>query len=268
MVTLFAPPARMTFQDESLVPPFRDNRNSTPSPELLEQLLELARASALEEMASGIAHELNQPLGAIATYSQAGERMLRRPVPMVEGAADVLKQISQEAMAAGEGLRRIRRLFDRGQRERSLHALQDIVAELEPVLDLLAERSGARLVVKLKPDLPLISVDSRQIQHVLFVLVLNAIEASRDSGDQPSILIESSSDGYSVETAVVDRGAGIPAAARSRIFHPFFTTKAGGTGLGLVSSRTIVDAHEGTIGFDDVPGGGTRFWFRLPAVSK
>lgn len=250
------------------MPPFRDHRHATPSPELLEQLLELARAVALEEMASGIAHELNQPLGAIATYSQAGERMLRRPVPMVEGAADVLKQISQEAMAAGEGLRRIRRLFDRGQRARSTLLLKDIVVELEPVLELLAERAGVRLVVELDPDLPQVSVDSRQIQHVLFMLVQNAVEASSGSGDQPLIRIEGSSDGYSVETAVIDRGAGIPAAARSQLFHPFFTTKAGGTGLGLVSSRTIVEAHEGTIGFDDVPGGGTRFWFRLPAVSK
>lgn len=250
------------------MPPFRNDRNPLPSPELLEQLLNVARASALEEMASGIAHELNQPLGAIATYSQAGERMLRRPVPMVEAAADVLKQISQEAMAAGDGLRRIRRLFDRGHGERSIKVLRDVVTELEPVLALLATRAGARLVVDVGASLPQVSIDSRQIQHVLFMLVQNAIDASRGLGGQPTIRIETGSDGYTVETAVTDCGSGIPSHARSQLFHPFFTTKAGGTGLGLVSSRTIIEAHEGTIGFDDVPGGGTRFWFRLPVTRK
>jgi len=237
-----------------------------PSPELLEQLLNVARASALEEMASGIAHELNQPLGAIATFSQAGERMLQRPVPMVSGAADVLRHISQEAMSAGEGLRRIRRLFDRGHGKRVVLALADIVRELEPVLELLADRAGVRLVVELGKDLPAVAVDPRQIQHVLFMLVQNAIEASRGQGKHPTVRLVTSTDGYTVEAAVLDCGTGVPESIRPQLFHPFFTTKPGGTGLGLVSSRTIIEAHEGTIGFDEPAGGGSRFWFRLPAA--
>jgi signal transduction histidine kinase len=214
--------------------------DSPPSAQLIEQLLNIARASALEEMASGIAHELNQPLGAIATFSQAGERMLARPEPLLAGAIEVLQQINVAAMGAGEGLRRIRRLFNQDQGERVLHSLSDVLAELEPVLELLAGRSGTRLVVTHAANVPPVSIDQRQIQHVLF---------------------------YTVQTAVIDNGSGIPAALRAEVFHPFFTTKTGGTGLGLASSRTVIESHQGTIGFDDAAGGGTRFWFRLPVAN-
>ncbi len=240
--------------------------DSHPSSRLIEQLLNIARASALEEMASGIAHELNQPLGAIATFSQAGERMLARPEPMVKSAVEVLQQINQAALGAGEGLRRIRRLFNRDHGERSLHVMSEVLDELEPVLELLAQRAGARLIVTRVADLPRVSVDQRQIQHVLFVLVQNALEAGGNGNSPPMVRIETSSDGYTVQTVVIDNGAGIPAALRSEIFHPFFTTKSGGTGLGLASSRTVVESHQGTIGFDDATGGGTRFWFRLPVA--
>lgn len=251
-----------------LAPSMPRTQGGPPSPELLEQLLTLACASALEEMASGIAHELNQPLGAIATFSQAGQRMLHRPEPMIDNTVEVLKQINHQAMSAGEGLRRIRRLFIRSHGERTRCNLSDVVGELTSVLELLAERAGARLIVALAPDLPQVSIDHRQIQHVLFVLVRNAIEAShRRNGDRPVVRIEASSNGYTVETAVIDQGTGIPPGIRAQLFHPFFTTKEGGTGLGLVSSRTIIEAHEGEIGFDDAPDGGSRFWFRLPATS-
>jgi signal transduction histidine kinase len=241
--------------------------DSHPSSRLIEQLLNIAQSSALEEMASGIAHELNQPLGAIATFAQAGERMLTRPEPMVMGAIEVLQQINQSAMAAGEGLRRIRRLFNRDHGERSLHVMSDVLAELEPVLELLAMRAGAGLCVVRSPGLPQVSIDHRQIQHVLFVLVQNALEASHAGSSTPMVRIETSSDGYTVQTAVIDNGGGIPAALRTEIFHPFFTTKSGGTGLGLASSRTVVEAHQGSIGFEDSDGGGTRFWFRLPVAN-
>jgi signal transduction histidine kinase len=96
-------------------------------------------------------------------------------------------------------------------------------------------------------------------------LVQNAIEAP---GSTPTVRLDVSGDRYSVMVGVVDHGNGIAAAAREQLFRPFFTTKNNGTGLGLASSRAIVEAHEGTIGFDDVNGGGTRFWFRLPADAQ
>lgn len=235
---------------------------------LIEQLMAIARASVLEEMASGIAHELNQPLGAIATFAQAGERMLNRPDPMVKNAVEVLQLISKEALGAGEGIRHIRRLFNRDSLQKTACRVDELVRELSGVLDLLALRAGGRLQIEIEPDLPLVLADKLRIQHVLFTLVQNAFEAtSRTRGAEVKIRV--SGDRYGAEVSVSDNGPGIPAEHHSQIFHPFFTTKAHGTGLGLASTRGIIEAHEGAIGFENLAGPdqnhGARFWFRLPS---
>jgi two-component system sensor kinase FixL len=234
---------------------------------LLEQLMLIARASALEEMASGFAHELNQPIGAIATFAQAAERMLTRAEPMTGAAVDVLKHISNEALNAGQGIRRIRKLFNDGTVDRSVCALPDILTELMPVLELLATRAGARLEVTIDESLPLVSIDRLRIQHVLYTLVQNSLDVRRPDGQPPRVRIKATGDRYSVTVAVIDNGIGLTSEARAQLFRPFFTTKEHGTGLGLASSRAIVEAHEGAIGCDDVEGGGARFWFRLPATT-
>lgn len=234
---------------------------------LIERLMTIARVSALEEMASGIAHELNQPLGAIATFSQAGERMLSRPQPMTSAALEVLQHINREAMNAGEGIRRIRRLFNQRGVNRPPCSMRDLVSELKPVLDLLASRFDSALVVHCDDVLPLVAVDRLRIQHVLLTLVQNAFEAPKLPDASKTVRIDVKSDRYAVETSVTDRGIGIEEQQRPQIFRPFFTTKGDGTGLGLASSRAIIESHEGTIGYEDAEGGGTRFWFRLPALS-
>ena len=233
---------------------------------LIEQLMTIARVSALEEMASGIAHELNQPLGAIATFSQAGERMLSKPQPMTSAALEVLQYINREAMNAGEGIRRIRRLFDHAGTKRPPCSMRDLVAELRPVLDLLSTRHNASLTIHCDDDLPLVAVDRLRIQHVLLTLVQNALEAPKLPGASNLIRVEVKSDRYTLEVSVTDHGTGIPEQQKPQIFRPFFTTKSEGTGLGLASSRAIVESHEGTIGFEDAAGSGTQFWFRLPAA--
>jgi len=233
---------------------------------ILEQLMEIARASTLAEMASGIAHELNQPLGAIATFAQAGERMLNRPEPMVNRALDVFRQINEAALGAGEGIQRIRRLFEPELPARTRCQLPDLIAELRPVLDVLALRAGSTVRVDVPDSVPDLLIDRLRIQHVLFALAQNAADASARVSDTPSIRIDVCADRYSVETGVTDSGAGVPSAVREQLFKPFFTTKHHGTGLGLASSRAIIESHEGTIGFDNLPAGGSRFWFRLPVA--
>ena len=233
---------------------------------ILNQLMEIARISALAEMASGIAHELNQPLGAIATFAQAGERMLSRPDPLVEGATDVFRQINQVALGAGAGIRRIRRLFDHEEGTRVRCHMRDIIGEMLPVLDMLAQGARSRLRFDDEGDLPPVLIDRLRIQHVLFALVQNAFDAGSAGPDTPAVTITTSGDRYAVETSVIDHGNGVPPEIRDNLFRPFFTTKAQGTGLGLASSRAIVDAHEGTIGFESTAAGGSRFWFRLPAA--
>jgi C4-dicarboxylate-specific signal transduction histidine kinase len=235
---------------------------------LLEQLLQIARVSALEEMASGIAHELNQPIGAITTFAQAAQRMLNRPEPMIQPTSEVLQHITQEALNAGQGIRRIRALFNGHAHGHVECQIGEVVGELMPIFELLARPRAARLAFSIQPDLPSVSIDRLRIQHVLFTLVQNAVEATTPPGTTPQIRIDVTGDRYGVQIAVTDRGTGIPEQARDQLFHPFFTTKPHGTGLGLASSRAIAESHQGSIGFENAPEGGARFWLRLPAATS
>ena len=230
----------------------------------------ISRAAALEEMASKIAHELNQPLGAIVTFAQVGERIVKRPDSTPASVGDVFRLISKEALAAAEGIRRMRRLFDRASLNKIPTSVSDLLSEIAPVLELLGAQSDVQLCMDVGDNLCVISIDRLRIQHVLFTLVQNAIEATRrvDGASKPdtnSVLVEASGDRYGVEISIVDSGPGISEEHRSQLFHPFFTTKPAGTGLGLTSARAIVEAHHGTIGFERTADQHTRFWFRLPA---
>ena len=239
------------------------NRIEGATPELIERLMRIARVSALEEMASGFAHELNQPLGAIATFASAGERMLEKDGAMIPKVGAVLRQIRDEAMHAGDGIRRIRRLFEPVD-ERTSCALQDLIDELRPVIEASVARAGVTLVIAYQSRLPRANVDRLRIQHVLLTFVQNALEATLPGRIGAEIRIDVTATRYEIEVAVADCGTGIAAEHRDQIFRPFFTTKPGGTGLGLASSRAMIEAHEGSIGFDDVDTGGARFYFRLP----
>ena len=127
---------------------------------------------------------------------------------------------------------------------------------------------AATLTSALQPNLPRVVIDRLRIQHVLFALVQNALEAKTRDAEPPRVRIEITGDRYGVQVAVEDRGEGIPDAAREHLFRPFFTTKEHGTGLGLASCRAIAEAHEGSMGFERMAGGGTRFWLRLPAAPQ
>lgn len=235
--------------------------------QLMEQLMQIARASALEEMVSGIAHELNQPIGAIATFAQAGQRMLDRPQPMIEQVREVLQHIADEALHAGQGIHRIRKLFDDREIPRNPCEIADVLNEIQPLLEVLATRCGMRLETSIAAGLPPVLIDRRRIQHVLFTLVQNALEAPRRDSDPALVSVSIEGDRYAVVTSVIDWGLGLSPLVRDNLFRPFFTTKRHGTGLGLASSRAIIEAHEGSIGCDSAEDGRTRFWFRLPAYS-
>ena len=233
---------------------------------ILNQLMEIARVSALAEMASGISHEINQPLGAIAAFSQAGERLLNRPDPLVDRATEVFRHISHEALNAGDGIRRIRRLFDQAEAARTRCDVSELIAEMRPVLDMLATTHQGSLQVDASAQPPLI-IDRLRIQHVLFALVQNAFEATNGCGRRPSVTISVVGDKYGVEIRIDDNGSGVPVDIQDQLFRPFFTTKPRGTGLGLASCRAIIEAHEGTLGFERLADAGSRFWIRLPHSS-
>ena len=236
---------------------------------LLERLMALSRASALEEMASGMAHELNQPLGAIVTFAQAGERILNQPQASIASACEVFQLISKEALNAAAGIRRLRSRFNREALEMTACSIAEVVRELAPVLQLLAAQADAQVALDLQPDLPKVSIDRLRVQHVLFTLAQNAFDASTQSDcPQRQVSIRVTGDRYGVEVSVSDSGPGIAEAHRAQIFNPFFTTKLHGTGLGLASARSIIEAHEGSIGFEVLGEYGTRFWFRVPACES
>jgi signal transduction histidine kinase len=146
--------------------------------------------------------------------------------------------------------------------------VSDVVEELQPVFDMMAKWSSVRFQVDVPPGLPEVSVDRLRVQHVLFSLFQNALDASVADSPEPAVTLSARADRYAVEVSVIDSGTGIPAEVTKQIFHPFFTTKPRGTGLGLASCRAIIEAHEGTIGFERAAEGGTRFWFRLPIMEK
>ena len=135
------------------------------------------------------------------------------------------------------------------------------------MLEALALRIKATFEVDVAPALPDVVIDRLRIQHVLFALIQNAFDASSQSSTPPRIKIDVRADRYAVETSITDSGSGVPAEIRDQLFRPFFTTKPQGTGLGLASARAIVEAHQGTIGFETMPDDGSRFWFRLPIAS-
>jgi C4-dicarboxylate-specific signal transduction histidine kinase len=241
---------------------------ASSSTAFLNRLLEIDRTSELAEMISGIAHELNQPLAAMATFSQAGARMLDRAEPLTGRSLDVFHDISQEALQAGARLQKLRRLFDAAPPQQTRCKMADLVAEVQPVLTSLAHGVCARLQIEVASDLPEVFVERLKIQRILLALVRNAADASSSLHADRIIRIDVLPERYFVETSITDGGAGVPAELKPQLFHPFFTTKPAGHGLGLSSSRSIVESHGGSMGFNNVPTGGVRFWFKLPVATR
>lgn len=227
----------------------------------MSRLVEIARVSALSELASGVAHEISQPLAAMAMLSEAGVRMLERA--QVARTIEVLREISREALTAGEGIRRVRRLFDLAPVSQERCRLPELVAELRPLLELLTDRIGGRFVIEAVAGLPEVCVDRARIRHVLFSVVQNACEAS-EGREAPEVRVSFESDRYWLKTRISDSGPDIPGDIAEQLFRPFFTTKSHGTGLGLASSRAAIEAHGGTMGFENAGEWGKHFWFRLP----
>lgn len=231
------------------------------------RMLEASRFATLGEMATGIAHELNQPLTAIANYAQACDRLLSRPQPNLDDLRTAMREIAAQAVRTSEILRRLRGLAQ-SQPMRREHA--DLNATIEAIREIiLADGRAYRAEVRfdLAAGLPAVSIDTAQIQHVILNLVRNGLEAAAAPGAavrELSVRTSLASDG-DVEITVVDNGPGLSPQALERMFDPFFSTKPEGTGLGLAISNTVVRAHGGSLTYSANDPGGARFSIRLPA---
>lgn len=236
------------------------------SESLLRRLGVAGQSVVLEEMAAGVAHELNQSLAAIATFSHAGERMLERPAPLVARAAEVFRDISREALGAGDRLQAIRRSMTRARSPYERCQVSDLVVEMRPILDGWAAHFGCAVMLDDGVAVPDVEVDRLKIQHVVLTLVRNSLEACADLPSPREIRIDITDRSHTVEVGVTDPGPPLAAEVSAHLFEPFFSTKPHGAGLGLASSRSVVESHEGSIGFSSLSSGGVRFWFRLPVA--
>nr|WP_322964416.1 PAS domain S-box protein [Sphingomonas sp. SGZ-02] len=231
--------------------------------ELQAELIHVSRVSAMGTMASTLAHELNQPLTAIANYLEAGRDLIDSDAadarPFLREAMD---EAAREALRAGQIVRRLRDFVARGETEKAVHDLPAMIAEAARLGLLGATERGIRLFTDFDPRAALVLADRVQVQQVLVNLLRNAAEAVT-GGERRDIRVTTRRDGGMIDIAVADTGPGIAPAIAPRLFEAFASGKEEGMGLGLSISRTIVEAHGGRIWAVPGEGGGTVFHFTL-----
>lgn len=234
--------------------------------ELQTELAHVARLSTMGEMASGLAHELNQPLAAIIAYADACQELIDSGRMEREQLQEVLRAVTNQAERAGKIIHRLRSLVKKGRPFRNAVQVNDAVREVSALLEPEIRNRGAHLRLELEEGLPATSADFVQIQQVLLNLMRNALDSMAEVDPQQRHLLVSTritSEGQ-VEIAVGDRGRGISPENISRLFEPFFTTKAEGLGMGLPISRTIVESHGGRLWLAPNPEAGMTARFVLP----
>jgi two-component system, LuxR family, sensor kinase FixL len=237
--------------------------------ELQSELVHVSRLTAMGEMASALAHEINQPLSAIVNYMKGSRRLLEDSTD--ERAAilrEAMDKAGEQALRAGQVIRRLRDFVARGESERRVEDVRKLVEEASALALVGAKDTGVRVRFDFDPNINFVLADKVQIQQVLLNLVRNAIEAMEDAERRQLVISTAAASEDMVAISVADTGSGIAPEIGAQLFQPFITTKRHGMGIGLSISRTIIEAHGGTIAPRQNPGGGTIFSFTLPAVSK
>jgi two-component system sensor kinase FixL len=232
--------------------------------DLRMRLTHVARLGTLGEMVSGIAHEVNQPLTAIANYASACRRMLNSGKVQPEDLVGTLQKISDQAERAGQVIRGLRALLRKRDPVRDPLDCNQLVREVSSLTEFELRQSGFRMILTLQTRLPKVIGDGVQIQQVIINLIRNAMEAMRERCHNDFIEVGTLSDLGWVEVRVADNGPGLDPAITERLFEPFFTTKTQGIGLGLSICQSILTAHGGEIKFERNQWGGTTFRIRLP----
>ncbi len=236
--------------------------------QLQSELVHVSRLSAMGEMASALAHELNQPLAAISNYMKGCRRLLASsPDPNAAKIEVALDKAAEQAIRAGQIIRRLRDFVLRGESERRAESVAKLVEEAGALGLVGAREQGVLLRFDLDPANDLVVADRVQIQQVLVNLLRNAMEAMAASERRELVVSNARLADGMIQIAVADTGPGFAGNVQSNLFQPFFTTKEAGMGVGLSISRTIIEAHGGQMQAETNEAGGATFRFTLPAAS-
>jgi two-component system sensor kinase FixL len=242
-----------------------ETARALPPGHLQARMLHVSRLATIGEMAAGIAHELNQPLTAIANYAQACERLLARPPADLQECRRALREITTQAVRASDIMRRLQTLARSQEMNRTSMDLNSLVGPIMGLVHSDARAHGVSCSLNIAPEMPTVTVDSVQIQHVILNLVRNGIEALEAIKGARVLVIGAARAGLGeVEISVSDTGPGLDQAIEERIFDPFFSTRENATGLGLPISNTIAKAHGGSLGYRPNTPNGAVFFVRLP----
>lgn len=237
---------------------------------LKDRLAEVDRFSLMGEMAAGLAHEINQPLSAIATYAQAGERFMAQESVDMDALEETFQKISDQALRAGQIIQNLRSFVSKQKVREDRLAINEVVDNVLNLIEADARAEGITVTTEYAPDIPPIRGDAVQLQQVLLNLTRNAVDSMRGGIQKAEgIRIRTGRiDHATVRVIVIDHGHGVSPQLAASVFHPFVTTKREGLGVGLAVSRTIVQAHGGELDYRPNPEGGSIFGFSLPIAQE
>jgi two-component system sensor kinase FixL len=234
--------------------------------ELQSELLHVARLSDMGQMASALAHELNQPLSAVINWTQAARRMLATHGEASGKILEYMDNAITQADRAGQIIRRLRDFIERGETEQQIEDISQVVEEATALALVGAKESGVRATFDLAQGLPPVMIDKVQVQQVVMNLVRNAIEAMAAVEERRLTVGAGIAKDGMIEVSIADTGPGLPPDVAARLFQPFVTTKDKGMGLGLSISRSIIDNLGGRLRAVSNIDGGVTFSFSLPAA--